>query len=166
MNLSRDCLSRPPLCKEDGDDGIYPVKCPASLQEGLGLNELNFYFVNNQTFMGEIFAPIFLMNGSLKEVNGSDLIVEHTGGSDSSKGRRPWQPSQSGPTDSGVVVMMGPGSSKVCDSIRCEYGAVCEIGDDSYPRCTCQVLRVIIVNNYYVLLSCYKIEVKNQHVAF
>lgn len=39
----------------------------------------------------------------------------------------------------GVVVLMGPASSKLCDSIHCEHGSVCEIGGDSYPRCTCQV---------------------------
>ncbi|XP_035709385.1 agrin isoform X4 [Folsomia candida] len=38
----------------------------------------------------------------------------------------------------GVVVLMGPASSKLCDSIHCEHGSVCEIGGDSYPRCTCQ----------------------------
>ncbi len=49
----------------------------------------------------------------------------------------------SGNGNGGVVVLMGPTSSKVCDSIRCEYGAVCEIGDDSYPRCTCQVILIV-----------------------
>lgn len=51
---------------------------------------------------------------------------------------RNWSPSNSneGGSDHQGVILFG--SSKVCDSIRCEFGAICEIGEDSYPRCTCQ----------------------------
>ncbi|CAG7786347.1 unnamed protein product [Allacma fusca] len=27
---------------------------------------------------------------------------------------------------------------KLCDSIRCDFGAMCELGEDGFPRCTCQ----------------------------
>ena len=28
--------------------------------------------------------------------------------------------------------------SRLCDSIRCDYNAVCEVVEDGFPRCTCQ----------------------------
>ncbi|ODN03364.1 Agrin [Orchesella cincta] len=27
---------------------------------------------------------------------------------------------------------------KMCETIRCDFGAICELGDDGFPRCTCQ----------------------------
>ena len=26
----------------------------------------------------------------------------------------------------------------MCEAIRCDFGAVCELGEDGFPRCTCQ----------------------------
>lgn len=32
----------------------------------------------------------------------------------------------------------GMNKPKLCESIRCDYDALCEIGQDGFPRCTCQ----------------------------
>jgi len=64
-------------------------------------------------------------------------------------GLRPFSPHSSSGSESTVIHADLPSlvsnggpimhvNPKVCESIRCEYGAICEMGDDGYPRCTCQ----------------------------
>lgn len=70
---------------------------------------------------------------------GSEGVQSSIGGSssNSAQGRKSEFPSTRFEPFENSFVHSQP-RPKMCEAIRCDFGAICELGDDGFPRCTCQ----------------------------